>query len=419
MKAPPNSSVVVLIQARAIKAMVAIKLTQKGELSENIAPVLDVDVESARQYVMFFYAFREKVLMKETIQPTIAQGTNQNNNRRIRRGLHLKRLNGKRRRPGITAPIAAPAASGGKYVPPNRQPGKKGPPPTAASGEEDVPLWRRKLPSTPAESEIRWDKHKKKDPPEKCRVDNVSAIQIADCFFGVHGLSNTGSVPPTFSPESSPSPFAADGASQLSLTVPDTRHHSYHLSLVPGLGIAITAVAAMLVVLMVFLIRRKTRELDGHDMTSDKTSMKAISQPAKKFQEGPSCMFKKFTYRETKKATNNFGTVIGEGGFGTVFRAQFSDGSTLAVKRMNKVSDQAVEEFCREIELLARLHHRHLVALKGYCDHPLCHRDIKSSNILLDENFIGKVADFGLAYASKDGSICFEPVNTEIRGTPG
>ncbi|GKC17337.1 hypothetical protein Tco_1014119 [Tanacetum coccineum] len=80
------------IQARAIKAMVAIKLTQKGELLENIAPVLDVDVESARQYVMFFYAFREKVLKKETIQPTIAQGTNQNNNRRIRRGLHLKRV---------------------------------------------------------------------------------------------------------------------------------------------------------------------------------------------------------------------------------------------------------------------------------------------------------------------------------------
>nr|GEX85689.1 probable receptor-like protein kinase At1g49730 isoform X1 [Tanacetum cinerariifolium] len=181
------------------------------------------------------------------------------------------------------------------------------------------------------------------------RVDNVPAIQIADCFFGVHGLSNT---------ESSPSPFAADGPSQLSLTVPDIRHHSYHLSLVPGLGIAVTAVAAMLVVLMVFLIRRKNRELDGHNMTSDKTSMKAISQPAKKFQEGPSCMFKKFTYKETKRATDNFGTVIGEGGFGTVFRAQFSDGSTLAVKRMNKVSDQAVEEFCREIELLARLHHR-------------------------------------------------------------
>jgi serine/threonine protein kinase len=38
-----------------------------------------------------------------------------------------------------------------------------------------------------------------------------------------------------------------------------------------------------------------------------------------------------------------------------------------AVKRMNKVSEQVEEEFCREIELLARLHHRHLVALRGFC----------------------------------------------------
>ncbi|RZR98098.1 hypothetical protein BHM03_00027405 [Ensete ventricosum] len=114
---------------------------------------------------------------------------------------------------------------------------------------------------------------------------------------------------------------------------------------------------------------------------------------------------------------------------------------------MDKVSKQGEEEFCREIELLARLHHRHLVALKGfcaernesyrflvyeymengslkdhlhssgrkrlswrtrlqiaidvanaleylhfYCDPPLCHRDIKSSNILLDEKFVAKVS---------------------------
>ncbi|XP_024968334.1 probable receptor-like protein kinase At1g49730 [Cynara cardunculus var. scolymus] len=304
------------------------------------------------------------------------------------------------------------------------------------------------------------------------QVDGVSAIEIADCFFGVQGLANapvSGSTPSSFSPKSSPSPFVAASPSQLSLSVPNIgKHHSYHLSLVPGIGIAVTAVATMMLVLMVFLIRRKSRELDGHDMMTDKTSIKMFQE----VYAGPSSMFMKFSYREVKKATNNFSTLIGQGGFGTVYKAQFSDGSTLAVKRMDKVSEQAVEEFCREIELLARLHHRHLVALKGfcikkherflmyeymangslkdhlhtpgiaplswqtriqiaidvanaleylhfYCDPPLCHRDIKSSNILLDENFIAKVADFGLAYASKDGSICFEPVNTEIRGTPG
>ncbi|KAI3695580.1 hypothetical protein L1987_78578 [Smallanthus sonchifolius] len=308
------------------------------------------------------------------------------------------------------------------------------------------------------------------------QVEDVAAVEIADCFFGVQGLSSTpGPSRNIFSPESSPSPFVASGPSQLSLTGPEVRRHSYHLSLVPAVGIAVTALATMMLVLMVFLIRKKSKELEGHDIKTDKTSMEAISQPTKKFQEvyaGPSSMFTKFSYRETKKATDNFSTIIGQGGFGTVYKAQLNDGSMVAVKRMDKVSEQAVEEFCREIELLARLHHRHLVALKGfciekherflmyeymangslkdhlhtpgvprlswqtriqiaidvanaleylhfYCDPPLCHRDIKSSNILLDENFLGKVADFGLAYASKDGAICFEPVNTEIRGTPG
>lgn len=78
-------------------------------------------------------------------------------------------------------------------------------------------------------------------------------------------------------------------------------------------------------------------------------------------------MFQKYSYKETKKATDNFNNIAGQGGFGTVYKAQFRDGSVAAVKRMNKVSEQEEDEFCREIELLARLHHRHLVALKGFC----------------------------------------------------
>lgn len=78
-------------------------------------------------------------------------------------------------------------------------------------------------------------------------------------------------------------------------------------------------------------------------------------------------MLRRFIYKEIKLATDNFRTVIGKGGFGTVYKAQFADGSIAAVKRMNKISKQGEEEFCREIELLARLHHRHLVVLKGFC----------------------------------------------------
>lgn len=78
-------------------------------------------------------------------------------------------------------------------------------------------------------------------------------------------------------------------------------------------------------------------------------------------------MFRKFGYRDTRKATDKFNTIIGQGGFGTVYKARFHDGLVVAVKQMNMVSKQAEDEFCREIELLARLHHRHLVSLRGFC----------------------------------------------------
>ncbi|KAL5163055.1 putative receptor-like protein kinase [Glycine soja] len=296
------------------------------------------------------------------------------------------------------------------------------------------------------------------------QVDEISIIDIAICFFGVQGLliPPVSESSPSFpAPKASPSPpLVADGPSQPLLSAPlKGNHHSYHLTLVPGIAIAVTAVAVITLIVLIVLIRQKSRELDEPDNFGKSCSKTLPPCATWKFQEGSSSMFRKFSYREIKKATDDFSTVIGQGGFGTVYKAQFSDGLVIAVKRMNRISEQGEDEFCREIELLARLHHRHLVALKGfcikkreryicfspgktplswrtriqiaidvanaleylhfYCDPPLCHRDIKSSNTLLDENFVAKIADFGLAQASKDGSVCFEPVNTEIRGTPG
>ncbi|CAH2036268.1 unnamed protein product [Thlaspi arvense] len=307
------------------------------------------------------------------------------------------------------------------------------------------------------------------------RIDYTSALELLSCFFQVTELSiPSESFPPLASPEHSPSTAGVISPSSIdSLLTPGQNNNPYHLTLVPTIGIVVTALALTMLVVLVILIRKKNRELDESE-SLDRKSTKTLPSPRPVFKihEDDSSPFQKFSFKEMRNATNDFNTVIGHGGFGTVYRAEFSDGLVAAVKRMNKVTVQSQKDFCREVELLAKLHHRNLVSLKGfciqkkerlliydymgngslkdhlhsiekpplswgtrmkiaidvanaleylhfYCDPPLCHRDIKSSNILLDENFVAKLSDFGLAHSSRDGSVSFEPVNTDIHGTPG
>ncbi|XP_028753996.1 calmodulin-binding receptor-like cytoplasmic kinase 3 [Neltuma alba] len=174
------------------------------------------------------------------------------------------------------------------------------------------------------------------------------------------------------------------------------------------------------------------------------------------------------------RATHNFSDnfQIGEGGFGTVYRAQLEDGLVVAVKRAKRELFEALRtEFSSEVEILAKIDHRNLVKLLGYIDKgnerlliteyvangslrehldglrgnildfnqrleiaidvahgltylhtyaekQIIHRDVKSSNILLTESMRAKVADFGFAKLGPTNSDQTH-VSTKVKGTVG
>lgn len=76
-----------------------------------------------------------------------------------------------------------------------------------------------------------------------------------------------------------------------------------------------------------------------------------------------------FTYEELVKATDCFSSqnLLGEGGFGAVYKGFLPDGREIAVKQLKVGGGQGDREFKAEVEIISRIHHRHLVSLVGYC----------------------------------------------------
>lgn len=76
-----------------------------------------------------------------------------------------------------------------------------------------------------------------------------------------------------------------------------------------------------------------------------------------------------FSYEEIYEITDGFSpqNVLGEGGFGCVYKGCLSDGREVAVKQLKVGSGQGEREFKAEVEIISRVHHRHLVSLVGYC----------------------------------------------------
>ncbi|KAK4490748.1 hypothetical protein RD792_001454 [Penstemon davidsonii] len=186
---------------------------------------------------------------------------------------------------------------------------------------------------------------------------------------------------------------------------------------------------------------------------------------------------RQFSIEEIRLSTNSFDPKfhIGSGGYGRVYKGSIDGGDTIvAIKRLRSESKQGDNEFWTEIKMLSKIRHQHLVSLIGYCNdgherllvyhymtrgtladhlykinrpgksilplswelrlkisvgaarglyylhsrHRVIHRDVKSSNILLDENWVAKISDFGLSKMGQDND-SFTHISTNVKGTFG
>ncbi|KAG2695481.1 hypothetical protein I3760_07G014600 [Carya illinoinensis] len=280
--------------------------------------------------------------------------------------------------------------------------------------------------------------------------------------------------------------------------------NSQHHGIFPSIStliiiIAITSVVLLFVIFLIIIMLRRLKSTKNNSTAKEhnsinNTSSRFIAHTTVNFNSSPDvkggCLYgghmvrtppprfrgvQVFTYKELEVATDKFSepNIIGNGGYGVVYRGVLRDGTVAAMKMLHREGKQGERAFRIEVDLLSRLRCPYLVELLGYCadqhhrllifefmpngtlqhhlhpsnnqlkpldwatrlrialdcaraleflhEHsistPVIHRDFKCTNILLDQNFRAKVSDFGLAKMGSDkinGQIL-----TRVLGTTG
>ncbi|KAK7290955.1 hypothetical protein RIF29_05764 [Crotalaria pallida] len=240
-----------------------------------------------------------------------------------------------------------------------------------------------------------------------------------------------------------------------------SKGNSKKLSLILGTTLTIAAIVACAITFAYVRKRKIAREQGRENIQRDPKGfcdserhlkdLIDVGQLEEKDNEGIEVPH--FDFQSIQVATNNFSDAnkLGRGGYGPVYKGKLHGGQVIAVKRLSSVSSQGIREFMNEVVLISKLQHRNLVRLRGYCikggekillyeympnksldsflfDPTRCvvldwqmrfdiilgiargllylhqdsrlrviHRDLKTSNILLNEQMEPKISDFGLA----------------------
>ncbi|KAF5788905.1 putative protein kinase RLK-Pelle-L-LEC family [Helianthus annuus] len=230
------------------------------------------------------------------------------------------------------------------------------------------------------------------------------------------------------------------------IPIPDlVKGKNIKVSLVVGLAVGIMVTVTLLFLLVFAFLWKKKKNIKEE---AKETGFDVVLKNEYQMGAGP----KRFSYHELAQSTNDFAenNKLGEGGFGGVYQGFLAYSNTyVAVKRVSKSSKQGINEYASEVRIISRLRHRSLVQLMGWChekgnlllvyqymengsldshlfkekslltwgtrykivnglasallylheewEQCVLHRDIKSSNVMLDLNFNAKLGDFGLA----------------------